>query len=382
MVQLLQSIEAISPHAEPILVISLTAILGLLLGSIRIRGMKLGVAGMLFSGLLLGHFGMSLDPQLMAFLKEFGLVLFVFTVGLQLGPGFVNSLKSDGLKLNSIAVMVVLGGALIAFGVGHFLKWDIGVTAGILSGGTTNTPSLGAAQQAMATASNDPQRLSAHHAVAHLGGADGGAMALLKTQVRKWSPSQTSLIGNGLWTGRVKGRSFPNGHFVQSVVSVAMEELPAVAVAEVAEIKLVDVAFRHGVEGKSLKGFVFYGGEILQPALRIREVFSLWWSSRWPDAVPIQADRDDRRIDSEAWRNRLRELVAEFAAFHEIGHQLFCSTGEFVEQITKPRFRHEQTPGKLIGFLFRRVFAPAIAFCPLGEIRQAGKIGCLREIPV
>jgi putative transport protein len=184
MVQLLRSIEAISPHAEPILVISLTAILGLLLGSIRIRGMKLGVAGMLFSGLLLGHFGMSLDPQLMAFLKEFGLVLFVFTVGLQLGPGFVNSLKSDGLKLNSIAVMVVLSGALIAFGVGHFLKWDIGVTAGILSGGTTNTPSLGAAQQAMATATNDPQRLSAHHAVAHLGGADGGAMALLKTQVR------------------------------------------------------------------------------------------------------------------------------------------------------------------------------------------------------
>jgi putative transport protein len=158
MVQLLRSIEAISPHAEPILVISLTAILGLLLGSIRICGMKLGVAGMLFSGLLLGHFGLGLDPQLMAFLKEFGLVLFVFTVGLQLGPGFVNSLKSDGLKLNSIAVMVVLGGALIAFGVGHFLKWDIGVTAGILSGGTTNTPSLGAAQQAMATASNDPQQ--------------------------------------------------------------------------------------------------------------------------------------------------------------------------------------------------------------------------------
>jgi putative transport protein len=158
MVQLFRSIEAISPHAEPILVISLTAILGLLLGSIRIRGMKLGVAGMLFSGLLLGHFGLSLDPHLMAFLKEFGLVLFVFTVGLQLGPGFVNSLKNDGLKLNSIAVLVVLLGALVAFGFGHFLKWDIGVTAGILSGGTTNTPSLGAAQQAMATVSDGPRQ--------------------------------------------------------------------------------------------------------------------------------------------------------------------------------------------------------------------------------
>jgi len=147
---LLERIKEISPHAEPILVISLTAILGLLFGSIRIQGMKLGVAGMLFSGLLLGHFGLSLDPHLLAFLKEFGLVLFVFTVGLQLGPGFFNSMKKDGLKLNSLAVMIVLSGAAIAFGVGHFLKWDIGVSAGVLSGGTTNTPSLGAAQQAMA----------------------------------------------------------------------------------------------------------------------------------------------------------------------------------------------------------------------------------------
>ena len=151
MIHFLEQIRAISPHAEPILVISLTAILGLLLGSIRIKGMKLGVAGMLFSGLLLGHFGFSLDPHLMAFLKEFGLVLFVFTVGLQLGPGFFSSMKNDGLKLNALAVLVVLIGALIAFGGGHFLKWDVGVMAGIFSGGTTNTPSLGAAQQAMAT---------------------------------------------------------------------------------------------------------------------------------------------------------------------------------------------------------------------------------------
>jgi putative transport protein len=186
MVQFLKSIEAISPHAEPILVISLTAILGLLIGSIRICGMKLGVAGMLFSGLLLGHFGLSLDPQLMMFLKEFGLVLFVFTVGLQLGPGFVNSMKSDGLKLNSIAVMVVLGGALIAFGVGHILKWDIGVTAGILSGGTTNTPSLGAAQQAMATASNDPQQANLAamaYAVAYPFGVFGIILAMVILRV-------------------------------------------------------------------------------------------------------------------------------------------------------------------------------------------------------
>lgn len=157
MIEFLSRIKEISPHAEPILVLSLTAILGLMLGSIKIRGMKLGVAGMLFSGLLLGHFGLTLDPHLMAFLKEFGLVLFVFTVGLQLGPGFFNSMKNDGMKLNSLAVAVVLLGALIAFGGGHLLGWDVRVMAGIFSGATTNTPSLGAAQQALATVESGTQ---------------------------------------------------------------------------------------------------------------------------------------------------------------------------------------------------------------------------------
>ncbi|MCU0749647.1 MAG: putative transporter [Akkermansiaceae bacterium] len=148
-----ENIKQISPHAEPILVISITAILGLLIGSVKVRGIKLGVAGMLFSGLLLGHFGFSLDPHLLSFLKEFGLALFVFTVGLQLGPGFFNSLKKDGLKLNALAVTIVLSGALLIFVMGRYvLGWNAGALAGIFSGATTNTPSLGAAQQAMSTA--------------------------------------------------------------------------------------------------------------------------------------------------------------------------------------------------------------------------------------
>lgn len=129
----------------------MTAVLGLLLGSLQFRGLKLGVAGMLFSGLLLGHFGITLDPHLLAFLKEFGLALFVFTVGLQLGPGFFNSLKKDGMKLNSLAALIILLGGLIAFGFGSIIGWQPGVLSGLFSGATTNTPSLGAAQQAYAT---------------------------------------------------------------------------------------------------------------------------------------------------------------------------------------------------------------------------------------
>jgi putative transport protein len=145
----MEMVKEISPHAEPILIIAVTAILGLLLGSIAIRGMKLGVAGMLFSGLLMGHLGLRLEPELLAFLKEFGLVLFVFTVGLQLGPGFFNSLKQDGTKLNALALIIVLLSALVIYAGGSLLGWQPGVMAGIFSGATTNTPSLGAAQQVL-----------------------------------------------------------------------------------------------------------------------------------------------------------------------------------------------------------------------------------------
>ena len=164
--------------------ISLTAILGLLIGSIRIRGIKLGVAGMLFSGLLLGHFGLTLDAHLMSFLKEFGLALFVFTVGLQLGPGFFNSLKKDGLKLNALAVLIVLSGAAIVFVAGRFwLGWDIRVLAGVFSGATTNTPSLGAAQQAMEGMGGTRGQAAMAYAVAYPFGVVGIILVIVLMRV-------------------------------------------------------------------------------------------------------------------------------------------------------------------------------------------------------
>lgn len=185
-IELLESIKTVSPHAEPILVISITAILGLLIGSVKIRGIKLGVAGMLFSGLLLGHFGMTLEKELLSFLKEFGLALFVFTVGLQLGPGFFNSLKKDGLKLNALAVLIVLSGAFLTFVFGHFvLGWSTGALAGIFSGSTTNTPSLGAAQQAMSTAGQDDfaSQASMAYAVAYPFGVMGIILVMILIRV-------------------------------------------------------------------------------------------------------------------------------------------------------------------------------------------------------
>jgi AspT/YidE/YbjL antiporter-like protein len=91
------------PIAHAILVIACVAVAGLALGSFKYRGIALGSAGVLFAGIVFGHFGERIDHQILDFVKEFGLVLFVFCIGLQLGPGFVAALRQQGLKLNVLA---------------------------------------------------------------------------------------------------------------------------------------------------------------------------------------------------------------------------------------------------------------------------------------
>ncbi len=138
------------PVAHAVLVLALVAVVGLLIGSIRYRSLSLGSAGVLFAGIAAGHFGIHIEESIRDFVKEFGLILFVFTIGLQLGPGFFASLRREGLRLNLLAGAIVLGGALIAL-VAAWLGLDPFASLGLFSGATTNTPSLGAAQQTLAT---------------------------------------------------------------------------------------------------------------------------------------------------------------------------------------------------------------------------------------
>jgi len=125
---------------------------GLALGNVKIRGVGLGSAGVLFCGLAVGGLGFKLDPSVLEFLREFGLMLFVFTMGLQLGPGFFASLRKAGLKLNAFAVVTVVSGAVCTWLCGVLFNIQPGARLGLFSGATTNTPSLGAAQQAMLSA--------------------------------------------------------------------------------------------------------------------------------------------------------------------------------------------------------------------------------------
>jgi len=136
--------------ASSVLILALVAAIGLALGSLKIKGISLGIAGVLFSGLLFGHFGFTIDHDVMEFAREFGLILFVYTIGLQVGPGFLASLRREGLPLNIMAASIVVLGALTAVVISYAADIEIPVIVGLLSGATTNTPSLAAAQQALA----------------------------------------------------------------------------------------------------------------------------------------------------------------------------------------------------------------------------------------
>ena len=138
------------PVAHAVGVISLVCVLGMALGSVKCRGIGLGTAGVLFAGILVGHFGAPVDHPTLDFVKEFGLILFVFTIGLQLGPGFFAALRRQGVKLNALAAAVVLLGAIAAPLAGWLAGFDGAAVLGIFSGASTNTPSLGASTQTLA----------------------------------------------------------------------------------------------------------------------------------------------------------------------------------------------------------------------------------------
>ncbi len=163
--------------------IAIVATLGLLVGGVRIRGLGLGSAGVLFVGIVAGHLGFAIDHEIAHFAKEFGLVLFVFTIGLQLGPGIVRLWKRQGIALNLFAVSVVMQGVGLVLLISYSLGYDVNVAAGLFSGATTNTPSLGAAQQAVAglpsEGSSQTGLLATAYAVAYPGGILGIIASIL-----------------------------------------------------------------------------------------------------------------------------------------------------------------------------------------------------------
>lgn len=134
---------------QTVILISLVAAVGLSLGKIKILGISLGITFVFFAGILAGHIGFTVNKDMLSFAQNFGLILFVYSLGLQVGPGFFSSFKQEGLVLNMLGLAVVILGLILTL----VFHWTCGVSlpdmVGLLCGAVTNTPALGAAQQAL-----------------------------------------------------------------------------------------------------------------------------------------------------------------------------------------------------------------------------------------
>lgn len=136
--------------ASTLVLYSFVIAAGIYIGKIKIFGVSLGVTFVLFVGILMGHLGYEVDPNTLKFVREFGLILFIFSIGLQVGPGFFSSFKKGGMTLNGLAVLGICLNVAIVLGVYYFGNVnDISALVGVMSGAITNTPGLAAAQQAV-----------------------------------------------------------------------------------------------------------------------------------------------------------------------------------------------------------------------------------------
>lgn len=166
--------------AHSVLILSLVIAFGIMLGKLKVAGISLGVTWILFVGIVFGHFNLNLDEHLLHFLKEFGLILFVYSIGLQVGPGFFSAFKKGGLTLNVLAILVIFISVLITIILHLVTGIPITTMVGILSGAVTNTPGLGAAQQANSDFNGvDAPEIALGYAVAYPLGVIGCILALL-----------------------------------------------------------------------------------------------------------------------------------------------------------------------------------------------------------
>src|SRR6185312_3666540 len=149
--------------------LSLAVTLGLALGAIRVRGVKLGVSGVLFSSLIFGQLGLTVEPKVLDFLGDFALIIFVYAIGLQVGPSFLTSLRHEGLRLNLLSICVIVLGALLTLGIVKLAKLPIDSTSGLYAGAFTTTPGLAAGQEALKQARRGLEPAAISHAVALAG---------------------------------------------------------------------------------------------------------------------------------------------------------------------------------------------------------------------
>ncbi len=173
--------------ASTLVLYSFVIAAGIYIGKVKIFGISLGVTFVLFVGILMGHFGYMVASNILKFVREFGLILFIFSIGLQVGPGFFSSFKKGGMRLNLLAVLGIMLNVAIVLGIYFFGNiHDISALVGVMSGAVTNTPGLAAAQQTVTTLTSSPEQaniMASGYAAAYPLGVIG---IILSMFVIKW----------------------------------------------------------------------------------------------------------------------------------------------------------------------------------------------------
>jgi putative transport protein len=234
--------------------LAMVAVIGLWLGNVEVRKVGLGIGGVLFGGIFVGHFvhqqGVVLDVNTLHFVQEFGLILFVYSIGIQVGPGFFSSLRQSGLRLNALAALLVVLACAVATVLHKALDVPLPVILGILSGAVTNTPSLGAGQQILTELGSSPQSISAMgmaYAVAYPFGICGVLLSMwllrqaFKVDIAREAQQfdhESGLAKAGLSTLNVALRN-------TNLAGLALSELPVLAVGKVicSRLKRGDMLF-------------------------------------------------------------------------------------------------------------------------------------------
>ena len=192
--------------AHSVLILALVIALGIILGKLKIAGVGLGVTGILFVGIAFGYFDMNVDGHLLHFIKEFGLILFVYSIGLQVGPGFFSSFRKGGITLNKVATLTVVLGVAVTIGLYFITGLPIETMVGIMSGAVTNTPGLGAAQQAFSDlhAGADASNIATGYAVSYPLGVIGAILSLLAMRYMFRIDTQKEEQAAGMGTDALK----------------------------------------------------------------------------------------------------------------------------------------------------------------------------------
>lgn len=175
----LESLFTIPSALQTIIILSLICSVGLAFGKLRVAGISLGVAFVFFIGIIAGHYGVTVDHSMLSYAETFGLVLFVYALGLHVGPGFFNSLFHEGFSLNLWGLAVVVAGTIMALAFCWLLPIQLADVIGILCGATTNTPALGAAQQTLRMFGLNADGAALGCAVAYPLGVIGVILAML-----------------------------------------------------------------------------------------------------------------------------------------------------------------------------------------------------------